>query len=215
MAVFVSLILVFLQACGLESYPYLSPPGLLPHLGSDVFRFNSVTDNDTDVFVGYELYYKFYQTSSGTQLVSDNFEIANGTNRQDIRLKDAGYRRIRNGAGDPDGKPLIYLELAQKTADFEVRIDFSDQGSAKIEFDGIAKADIPILRGVKDGSGNYKDFSSADLDVDDDDLAALNINEGAFEVDIAIYALSFGRYELVKDVYSEPILLETVRLYDY
>src|SRR6056297_945438 len=152
--VFISLILVFLQACGLESYPYLSPPGFFSPVGNK-FRFSSVTDNDTDVFVGYELYYKFYQTPATTQLDSDNFDIANGTNRQDIRLKDAGYRRIRSGAGDPDGKPLIYLELAQKTADFEVNIDFSVQGSAKIEFDGIAKADIPILRAVKDGSENY------------------------------------------------------------
>ncbi|MFW6274565.1 MAG: hypothetical protein ACOC2P_01875, partial [Spirochaetota bacterium] len=59
----VLILLILTTACGIPSYPYLYPPEAR---GGGRTGFTHDSNNDPTVFVGYELFYRFYSTDPGS-----------------------------------------------------------------------------------------------------------------------------------------------------
>jgi len=133
-------ILVFvILGCGIPTTEFLGAPDstLVEYnvqLASLSFPHNNV-DNTTDNFLGYELYYKFYEHSSqpldnefGSDLSAVN-NSAPGSGK--TTLDDRGFFRIRESVvtgvpGEVDQPPLLPVDSGDRTTAFEVRVKFPD-----------------------------------------------------------------------------------------
>ena len=94
-----------IQGCGLNDYPYIYAPEVSALTGSPgIIKIYNRSDNDPDVFQGYELYYKFY--------IKANFNVDNTNDYKNLfsveepepsDLANLGFKRI-NTVQNTDSK---------------------------------------------------------------------------------------------------------------
>ena len=90
-----------LSSCGLPTYPYLYAPEISetrtnPETGEWDLVFSNAHDNNTNIFSGYEIYYKIYDPlddetlGASTEYITDRNNIAatSGANRNTLISKD-------------------------------------------------------------------------------------------------------------------------------
>ena len=90
---------MLLCSCGLYSYPYIYEPSLrggTAGTGQNYVYIIHNGDNDPNVFRGYEIYYKFYNsTTAETDHSRDDKSIFSVSNPDTSALVSAGYKRCR------------------------------------------------------------------------------------------------------------------------
>jgi hypothetical protein len=207
--------ILLLNTCGLESFLELSPPTSLVKLG-DAFRFQKTSDNSETAFIGFDLYYKFFDPGSAPDLgyIIQFDDLISGTNP---------FRRI-HASDDDEGTPppLMYVQPDDRTPGgsatendtFIITVDFTSiadpfpkivgQVNPYVDYSEIEHTDI--RRGVWDGS-EYKRFS--DFSAGDADINYLTVDiAGGESVQFVLYAVSYG-YDTVnyRQLYSEPVQL--------
>ncbi len=103
-----------LTACGLPSVPFLWPPenpGLEGVANQAILTFQHNPNNDIDDFLGYDIWYKFYlTTSAGEDLVRSDESAIDATPRSPGtgRLAQRGFRRAVALYRNPDGSLVSY-----------------------------------------------------------------------------------------------------------
>ena len=220
---FLSLPLLLFLQCGLNTYPYLYPPDTVARLsGSDgIFVIANRSDND-DAFLGYDLYYKFYNfTDANVTMASDDraiFSVEQPTPTDVTRL---GFRRV-NTIPDtdkpPTRSPMIPVYPGDRNSSFNIRLDFTGVSSLSAE-----TAIPPIIPEVNYLSNQTVYLYRQVLDPDDDspiknkyksfgDLR--NELSGQRDADLpqgratlSLYIFAYGKYNKVYNIYSKPLWL--------
>ena len=208
---FISLLL---SGCGLEDLLYLNPPeNPVAHPGDKTFTFYKTLENSELEFRGFEIYYKFYTW--------DQYPESNITDR--TKLENTFNRISRYSPNketkDNISKPLIFIPIPDRSIAFEITIHFSIVQNHEISATDILLSqpiDIQIRRGVAYNEGidpdDFKYFDQAALsefkESDADVSAAVwpDIQDGN-TTKVALYALSYGKKDLIEDVYSVAVYL--------
>ncbi len=216
-----ALIILFTSSCGLYDIITLKPPEFVGRDDIDnYFKFRAtgtVADPyDSYYFRGFELYYKIYL--QGSTVDSNLLSLS--------ELQSKGFKRI---ASDSDriniiSKPLIPIDSANHDDTFEITVDFGGLEDIPIT-EPFAAADdatvtpafsfsIHLRRGIAENrlgfdTDYYKPFSVFEKgDVGKDISSAIwTAIYGDDPVTIALYALSYGKRDLIIDVYSIAVYL--------
>ena len=231
-----SLLLLLLQ-CGLNDYPYLYPPDLrqtiFGHGGAGTIIIRNDPDNDIDEFLGYELYYKFY--NSGTQepdRANDSRVIFSVNNPEPRNLISLGFRRVNTNQSYDITTRSPMIRITNKNTNYDIIFDFSGiLGFGIIDKTFIPKVygttttEIPLYRGRNNVTGlndvieydfydvpptnNYKSFGNLlntekNTNIIPGDLQGLADAAYNSEITLSLYIFAFGRYEN-QPIYSKPL----------
>ena len=194
-----------LAACGLDTWPYLEPPGdpteALP--GTPIFQVIYLHPSISE-FRGFEVYYKFYSSDQPQQSGITTFE----------GLKAASYHRMCSpGALTQQGLPFVPL-IPVDSADRLLPLDFTTGLNFRLidpPFMVYGGTVPPAYNGIRriatDALSNTKTFELAYLDPSDSDLTGVNWDTvngtvGDHKLYLVIYALSYGLYEINVPLYS-------------
>ncbi len=206
---------LLLLSCGIPRIPYLNPPTVLgAPVGSDQFQFQSTSDNSEPEFRGFELYYKLYDPAV--------FAEKNLTDKTE--LEAAGFRRVR-ASGDRVGnetRPLVPVDILDRGTLFTVTVDFSE---AELQAHNtnypLAEAPTPVVpirvadlrRGVTYAFPLDNEFKTfVQYASTDQDLPAGVYSDVSLNVNLDLYAMSYGLSGGVEDVYSQAVWLGEISI---
>ncbi len=182
-------------------------------ISDNYFIFRATGEYDSYYFRGFELYYKIYL--QGATIDSNLLSLS--------ELQTKGFKRI---ASDGDrinniSKPLIPLDSANHNDTFEITVDFDGLEDTPIT-EPFAAADdatvtpvvsfsVELRRGIADErqgfEDQYKPFSVFEEDDSDISSEIWDAIFGDEYVTLVIYALSYGKRDLIIDVYSIAVYL--------
>lgn len=194
-----------LAACGLEILPYLEPPGdsTKASPGTAVFY---VLNQATPLaeFRGFELYYKFYSIDQSAEQTSQQ-------SLPDLdALQEAGFQRMYSpGHLSEQSLPLIPVDPLDRNTPFTTELDFTVVVTMEpsADYQGAnppAVNPIPIRRAATDGSDNTKTFAQSALDEADVDLVDVTWPGPGENLNLVVYALSYGLKDYSTPLYSTP-----------
>jgi hypothetical protein len=205
-----------LVSCGIESISFVEGPDEPFNedtLGATItFDHNNSFVNQSDDFLGYELYYKFYDDSVIDPWEDDQNSILAEPIPTGIgRLTNRGYRRIIRGDQE-EAIPVILV--TNKGLSYTIELDFFKSGGdtdAVASWDDGTPTTIILRRNTPadDVPGQefrsfFGAFDEAHEDVDSDIEAAAAANE----LGVAIYGLGYGiEGGTFRQLYSEPVYL--------
>ena len=221
---------MLLCSCGLYSYPYIHEPSLrggTAGTGQNYVYIIHDGDNDPSVFRGYELYYKFYNsTTAESEHSRDDKSIFSVSNPDYSALVSAGYKRCRTEKlyKKDTTTPMFNVPTDDRDNDFELYLNFdtvtTKDDKREMQLNYLSDA-VPFYRAIKDqhpDSGEpeaaggkpddeiYKDFNSDDLEYStyhDSDLPTA-------EVALSFYIIGYGMHDN-HNLYSKPVWLGVVR----
>jgi hypothetical protein len=121
---------MILVGCGIPQYDYIAAP-TMGSITADpaVLHFMHDTYNDTEIFLGYEIYYKFYdpliEASQLASAVSADYSAVAAASPTSINnvLNARGYYRMDGSTIEL--KPLLRIDAAEKGSPFEVTLSFA------------------------------------------------------------------------------------------
>jgi hypothetical protein len=221
--IFECLLLIFLSTCGLEEIAYLPPPVFVSTdavANTFVFKITHEHGLQEQYFRGIELYYKFYQEGN------TNFDL-NINSVEELRTKGF-YRIASNVETSTDiNKPLIGISTTQRTA---LKADVNAEIVITLDF---ADIDFPDKEPTATGSGTnvqlrreantypedlpqtaetdknlFKRFS--DMSTSDLDLKFLEGSGVINNVQLVIYAVSYGMQDIATPIHSRPTYLSSL-----
>ena len=195
--IIVALIILLTSSCGLDTIITLKPPEFVGFSDAEnYFIFRGTGDYDSYYFRGFELYYKIYLEGSTVD--------SNLLNLSELTTK--GFKRVFSNSDRINNinKPLIPLDSGEITVDF-------DGLEEPILSEPVATTPVELRRGIADQRIGHVDefkpftvFEQGDLDISSDIWTAIS---GDNPVTLAIYALSYGKRDLIIDVYSISVYL--------
>ena len=212
---------LLLIGCGIDSYPYLSPPKtssiLKPLEGEATFQFKNNTENNANYFEGYELYYKFYSSDpSDTEYDSDTSSI-NLTTTKD-KLLSLGYKRLYEYPLNLS-LPLIPVDQDEKNNNFDIYIDFSLLDETVKPYPQAEYLDnsINLARYISINNDDNSDFESflpiSFTEETYSDISSSLLNPlPSSDIYLSLYVLSYGKYDIIYELYSKPVSLGKIRL---
>lgn len=206
--------LLSLSSCGLERIVYLEKPEPVTFSEADAtFTFRKILENDEYEFRGFELFYKLQTVDETTEGDIQDFNT----------LASKGFFRVssdRDRSTNID-KPLIEVPFKDGT-EFDIVVDFSPIPNPVVSTpDETTVPDVNMRRGVAYTSGpdiySFEHFyyslllSDAIGGNDADISSAVWVDiEAGNPVLLVLYVLSYGKKDLVVDVYSEPLYLGNI-----
>jgi hypothetical protein len=208
-------ILFLILACGLESVLTLNPPEYVEtSLSNDYFKVRITEDNSEPEFRGVEFYYKLYYPA-GTGSIPDS--AINIRNFDDLLLN--GFKRLSSEDDEEGdvGKPLLRIPIDERGKRSLITIDFWDIDDVEafaVDEEpgggGFDLADFNLRRGVVDSQTKmYKAFN--DFELTDADVPA-GVSSFPADVNLLLYALSFGKEDLSTDAYSKSVYLLRIEI---
>ena len=209
------LLLTIVAACGLEFVLTLAPPEYVwTSVIAEYFSLRITDANDEPEFRGLEFYYKFYYPVS--EAIPDS--AINIRSFDDLLAN--GFKRL-SSADDREGsvsRPLLKVPQGDRGLQSLITLDFDYmddvEASATPEESGaFTLTDFELRRGVLDSLKEYKAFD--DFALSDSDVSSLGLSGTppfSAEVNLLIYALSFGKEDLSTNVYSRSIYLLRIEI---
>ncbi len=221
---------ILLCSCGLYSYPFIYEPSLsggTAGTGHDYVNIIHNGDNDPNVFRGYELYYKFYNsTTAETDHSRDDKSIFSVSNPDYTALVAAGYKRCRTVklTNKDTTYPMFRVPADERDNDFTLHLGFetitTSDNKFEMSLDYLGDA-VPFYRSIQDNNPDtdevrqaggsegrdhiYLDFNSDDINTGDSDL-----NGNSTPVALSFYIIGYGTHEN-HNLYSKPVWLGVVR----
>ena len=202
------LITIFTSSCGLYTSPYLSAPNVTtfePGIPSSALIYNR-SDNDPEVFRGYEIYYKYYNSHS--EIADDDKKIFNTSEPEPDDLKNVGYRRLNTvlTTEETTTYPMIPVDYSDRDTSFTLTVYFDEVSSdtaPRVEYSGYS--DRTLRRNITQynstsGKTEYKTFIPADHDSGDSDRSS-------GELTLSLYVFAYGKDDNVYNIYSKPVWL--------
>jgi hypothetical protein len=218
LCILVYIIIYFLCACGIKSFPVLAMPikGTSENGGFYTFYMTSVNGgpNEVEQFGGFELYYRFFGSGDSTinnylslntweEVVSNNF------------LRVTFYSDGSSAPPDTSSAialPLIKVDSGTKGKDSTITISFVTPpfGLTSEPFisstGGLNIPHMIIRRGISDplNPGYYKAFNN--IDPNDTDLknVVIDVSGG---VQLVMYVFSYGLNNYTEPLYSRAVSL--------
>jgi hypothetical protein len=209
---------IFLTGCGLEEYAYLYPPDAWNDSGT-AYYFKNSTKNDSTVFFGYHILYKFYASTDAITTAISSVESLYDSYPTSIYSKmkssSLGYKDLVIGTSSTG----LTIGQSYRDVNFTILMDFlsvtkssgDDVPITMYSYDGGTEPTTSpslqnfVYRSVKDGN-SYKGFSQEDLVSGNDDLiAGTNYDSNTGKTYLMLYILAYG-YDTTtwNAVYSEP-----------
>ncbi len=186
--------LFLFSGCGIPIIPYLHPVSdiLKPLSTESTFKFNNEINNTADYFLGYELYYKFYEINGDTTPESNSSTIIN----TDInKLNDKGVFRLYKSDGyldnPPYKQPLIEVDPEDKGVSFTVDIGPFLYNVIYPDISYLNET-YSISRSVEDDSYTLKGFIPEDFSSDDIDLPSVDDFNSQKYFYLSLFVVSFG-----------------------
>lgn len=219
---------LFAAGCGIPTFTYLAPPDssridVDKGISQVTFQHNA-SDNNPDIFRGYEIYYKLYD--------GPNDPSAFDTDRSAItaepeitgltRLNARGFHRIVN-ADRTAPTLLIHPDIRDDAFTIELNFSrslstFTSDASAnwRVESEGIDE-EVALLRSALDTSNRPKsffplddsayDYDGSDVDVDLESLSDPQGTITSSQLAIGLFVLAYGLDEDFSPAYSIPVSL--------
>lgn len=205
--------------CGLEAVAFLSPPivtnpadGIIPE-----YRFAHNPDTNEEIFLGFEVYYKFYSPNPDVYIQEYEADIdtitAQFTSSPTTILGQQGYNRIVNPeVDDPTNQQLPLLEIppAFRPTTFEVVLNFPGDevtpapGRAAFSF---TDETVPLYRSAREGT-EFQSFTPDEVETADSDVR--NEITETTGISLGLVVMSYGRDRSTfpaPQLYSEPVAL--------
>ena len=120
--------MIAVAGCGIPQFVFLAPPvlGEVTALPPSL-TFSHSPDNDTDSFLGYELYYKLYDPNTAeTAFAGDRSAIRSASAATVVTTLGArNYRRVH--APGSDLKPVLRVTIAERGQAFTIALAFQQE----------------------------------------------------------------------------------------
>ncbi|MFW5842811.1 MAG: hypothetical protein ACOCW6_02700 [Spirochaetota bacterium] len=208
-----------MTGCGIESITFVEGP-LEDEIDSELFLaeitfdHNNSTANQSDDFLGYELYYKLYanNTTDDPYVGDQNSILAEPVPTGIGRLTNRGYRRIIRGQQEAAIPTIL---VTNKGLGYTITLDFFESPDDPEDDDATASwndgspSDVDLRRNTPGATpGSFKSFFG-EYEEDDEDADAEIVDAQADgELGIAIYALGYGiEGGTFRQLYSEAVFL--------
>ncbi len=199
-----ALFFFLIQGCGLNDYPYIYAPEVSALTGSSGnIKIYNRSDNDSDVFQGYELYYKFYNKANfKAENAADYNNLFSVEEPEPSDLANLGFKRI-NTVNNTDSKtpyPMIPIDYNDRDESFVINIDFTYIASDTIPT--VDYNNTKLYRVVTDPADTdyYKSFIYDDMSESDSDVPVADVT-------LSLFVFSYGKYDRVYNIYSKPVWL--------
>lgn len=224
----VFLFTIFAAGCGIPDFAYLEPPqNVLKFNNTKESSFTNASDNNPDLFIGYQVYGKFYNYGSDTDgsIYTESNQITSFAKLTSLDFFRLVKPDTTGTSADPD--PVIKLSDDEKGESIRFTLDFNgDVFSYLEEFNTVIKNNIDsevikvarnvLIEGAVTGERVLKSFYIDDLLPDHSDLKNLEPPDGEITLSyiyLSIFILSYGREsDGYTPVYSEPVYLGYVEL---
>jgi hypothetical protein len=210
---------VLVGGCGLEVVAFLAPPvvtnpadGIIPEYG-----FSHNTDTNDEIFLGFEVFYKFYSPDPDVYVQAYDADIdaitAQFTSSPTTILRQRGYNRIVNPAvDDPTNQelPLLEVPASFRATAFEVVLNFPGDavtpapGRAEFSFNDET---VLLYRTAREGTG-FQSFTPDEVETADSDVR--NTITDTTGIALGLVVMSYGRDRSTfpaPQLYSEPVAL--------
>ena len=226
-ALFTAIVFFLFTTCGIPTFTFLASP-IRNIIDSAELTFQHNTNNTSELFKGYNIYYKLYNSMSSTNLcVSDkNIIDAEPPVIGEQRLTAQRFTKII--VEDEVARTNPHITINNKSTAQSIMIRLGDS-TAPINdsrrFSDITNAhsDVTyrIFRNITTGGGDtrYKgldvsddDYLTFDADINGivDDIAETLSNRALY---VAFYAIAFGVNEQFRYIYSEPEFIGYLSLF--
>jgi hypothetical protein len=192
-----ALLLAGLGGCGIPQFVVLEGPQLIaaPSLINTV-SLEHDTANDTDDFLGYEIFYKFYDpSSSSAEFIDDSSAVeAAGPG---ILLSVLRQRDFYSVSAFPQTsqRPAIRVSATQRAQDFTFDIIFPDQpddtSEAVVRSTSVPPINQLIIRDRSIGDPE-EGFAPADVNLSDVDVPDIDPPPSGGLIDMAIVVVAYG-----------------------
>ena len=194
----VVLLAVTFSACGIPQFIVLQQPEFVavPVLTNEI-RLSHDTANDVDDFLGYEIYYKFYDPDGADSAFSiDEAAIAAvGPGTALSVLDQRGFNRVVS-ASNFDQIPTVPVSAVQRSQSFTFDISFPNSaGSTAAATVGSASAppiDQELVRDVSLVLTPGEGFVPGDLDYADPDVPDIDPPPNDGTVPMAVVVVAYG-----------------------
>lgn len=117
---------VLIAGCGIPQFVFIAPPVLgVAEPVERTMTFGHSEDNDLDSFLGYEVYYKFYDPAATAAFADDRLAIRNASpGIVTTVLRTRGYRRVHERDATGRRPPLIPVVGDERRQRFSVLLEF-------------------------------------------------------------------------------------------
>jgi hypothetical protein len=204
-------------ACGVKSYPFLAPPedsSIYEPLENDkLFKFFNYTGNNTNYFLGYEIYYKFYSADPAVSDYESELELIELTPTRE-KLLSLGYSRLYNKL-DVYAKPLIPFteELAEQAIAVEIDFRFLTESIyPEISYSEISIEAARYVRDADDVQDNIYNFYKDNVSSEYSDIPSSICSADTETLYVSLFVLSYGKYEVFNELYSKAASLGKITL---
>ena len=200
-------LLIALTSCGLYESPYLDAPSVKTVVGSGTAEIYNRTNNNPEVFRGYELYYRYFNNSS--EIAEIDKKIFSTAEPEPDDLTSNGYKRVITAetTENKTSYPMIPVDYSDRSSSFTLTINLP--GSDIIPAVDYLGNTIVIRRAVtklESGKYYYEDFTTTDHDISDSDIPS----DAAGTITLSLYLFSYGKDDNVYNIYSKPVWLGSV-----
>lgn len=205
------ILLIILSSCGLYDSPYIEAPDVKTFttgIPSSAEIYNR-SDNDPEVFRGYEIYYKYYDSTS-YEWEDDDKTIFQTSDPEPGDLTAVGYRRVNTvfTTEETTSYPMIPVDYSDRDSSFTLTVDFNDVSASpnvkpQVIYSGYSN--ITLYRNIyvynsSSGDNEYKSFISDDNESSDADIP---VSENT----LSLYVFAYGKDDNVYNIYSKPVWL--------
>lgn len=225
-------LILTLAGCGIPSVSFIADPIPLSQTGSTL-RFRHDTENDSEDFKGYELYYKIYNANDLATIDGDRSFIEGADTPGTGRLTSREFlRMVRTDDGLPSGDgledpPMLPVSASARDQGFEVSVDFSAAAQTVVVTNpGESAASVQLFRQsvlIEEQSAQSFDlfldpagFQYTPGDPGSDADLALMLNEAYDPVNTyraTVWAIAYGLDATnFQRIYSLPVYLGIVDL---
>ncbi|MCX7025715.1 MAG: hypothetical protein NT080_14045 [Spirochaetes bacterium] len=206
-------------SCGLEEYPYLSPPTVdtEANLSGNTFSFrNDASNPDPPDCQGYEFYYRIYNATGPADSDKTTITVYIEDFTPDAilqKMRDLGYRRLSLGVTlEPLSKQSSLLEVPDPSDDsYPIDITFPSTGEEPyIHCTANDPEDLEISR-LPEETSDPVSFLFPFVELDDADVD--NTDPPVVPFFVQMYAVSSGiRLSDFTSIYSTPASLGKIYL---
>ena len=209
---FLTLIIIFLTvftSCGLYTYAYLNAPGVKTFtagIPSSAEIYNR-SDNDPDVFRGYEFYYKYYNTYS--EIADDDKTIFSESEPEPSDLTAVGYRRVSTVKTTDESTyyPMVPVDYSDRDSSFTLTVYFNEVSSDVVPYVSYSGySNVYLRRNISDYNSSSGDYEYKSF-ITEDHTGGDQSDRSSGESVLSLYVFSYGKDDNVYNIYSKPVWL--------